>query len=209
MHQRRQFSYNGVLNVIPPSRLSKVAQSFQSYLPTPTNNNINLNYLAVLPNLVNNDSGTLKMDYAVNEKHHLMGIFTRGRYANPVTGSLAIPTATTNAALPVPYLDGRGVIEYSTLAQVHESWVISPNVINDFGYGGEPSVRSPDQQYGQRKLPVEGRIDRIAPGQSPARASRMSRLPEPRFLFPGVGLNSHVTVEAQTSYTAQDNLPLD
>ena len=30
---RQQFSYNGVLNVIPPSRLSAAAKSFHSYLP--------------------------------------------------------------------------------------------------------------------------------------------------------------------------------
>jgi hypothetical protein len=36
-------------NAIPSNRISKVSQSFQSYLPPPTNGNITNNYLAVLP----------------------------------------------------------------------------------------------------------------------------------------------------------------
>ena len=102
---RTQFSYLGVLNVIPPSHLSNVAKSFQSYLPAPTNNGITLNYLADIPNLVSNDSGTLKIDYAPSARNRLSGIYTRGKYANPITGSLAAPSATANSALPTPYID--------------------------------------------------------------------------------------------------------
>ena len=54
---RAQFVYNGNLNVIPPGRLSNVSKSLQSYLPKPTNSSLTSNYLATLPNLVNNDSG--------------------------------------------------------------------------------------------------------------------------------------------------------
>src|SRR3984885_759114 len=55
-------------NVIPASRISKVAQSFQSYLPATTNSAITNNYLATLPNKVNNDSTTDKVDYNVSNK---------------------------------------------------------------------------------------------------------------------------------------------
>ena len=142
---RTQFSYLGVLNVIPPSHLSNVAKSFQSYLPAPTNNGITLNYLADIPNLVSNDSGTLKIDYAPSARNRLSGIYTRGKYANPITGSLAAPSATANSALPTPYIDGRGVLEYATLIQLHESYVIRPNLVNDFGYGVSRAVHPVDE----------------------------------------------------------------
>ena len=117
---RKQFSYQGVANVIDPARLSKVALSFQSYLPTknydgtPLGTGITGNYLASLPNQVTNDSGTAKLDYNLSAKHRMYAVFTRGKYANPLVGSLSAATATTNSTLPVPYTDGRGVIEYAT-----------------------------------------------------------------------------------------------
>src|SRR5208283_4746460 len=104
---RQQFSYLGVLNVIPPSRLSSVAKSFQSYFPAPTNSNQVLNYLATLPNLVNNDSGTLKMDYNMSDKHRLWGVYSRGKYINPIVGSLSAASQFSNSTLPTPYTDGR------------------------------------------------------------------------------------------------------
>ena len=136
---RQQFSsiVNGVStpNVIPASRLSSVAKSFQSYLPAPTNSNQVLNYLATLPNLVNNDSGTLKMDYNMSDKHRLWGVYSRGKYANPVVGSLSAASQFSNATLPTPYTDGRSVVEYATLAQIHEAYTISTNMVNDIGWG--------------------------------------------------------------------------
>ena len=204
---RAQFSYNGVLNVIPSSRLSKVSQSFESYLPTPTNGNIASNYLATLPNLVNNDSGTAKVDYALSARNRIFGIFTRGRYANPLVGSLAGATAITNSTLPVPYTDGRSVIEYSTLAQLHESFVVRPNLVNDFGFG-----------MNRLYVPL---TSNTAGGAYPSKAG-LTGLPTgiastgfPDITFTGNnipvswdGTNSHVTTEAQTSYTAQDNVLL-
>ena len=77
------------------------------------------NYLASLPNLVNNDSGTAKVDYDLTSKNRISVVFSRGKYANPLVGSLSAATLTGNSTLPIPYTDGRGVIEYATLAQVH------------------------------------------------------------------------------------------
>jgi len=114
-------------NVIPTSRLSKVSQSFESYMPPPTNGNITNNYLAVLPSTVNNDSTTDKMDYNASDKHRIFGLYSTGKFAWPIVGSL---TPVTTSTLPYPYTDGRGVIEYSTMAQLHDSYVISPTLVN-------------------------------------------------------------------------------
>jgi hypothetical protein len=204
---RQQFSYNGVLNVIPPSRISKAAASFQSYLPSPINSGISSNYLATLPNDVDNDSGTLRMDYAASTKDRLYGIYSHGKYINPTVGSLSAATATTNSTLPVPYTDGRSVIENSTLIQLHESHTFSSRVVNDFGYG-----------VSRLFIPL---ISNTASGDYPSKAG-LTGLPPgiastgfPDVTFTGNdipvswdGTNSHAFNEAQTSFAAQDNVLL-
>ena len=75
-------------NIIPTSRISSISQSFQSYLPPPTTGATTNNYLATLPNKVNNDSTTDKVDYSLTDKNRLFGLFSTGKYANPVVGSL-------------------------------------------------------------------------------------------------------------------------
>jgi hypothetical protein len=202
---RQQFSYNGIPNVIPPSRLSKAATSLQSYLPTPINSGISSNYLATLPNDVDNDSGTLRMDYTVSTKDRLYGVYSHGKYINPIVGSLAAATATTNSTLPVPYTDGRTVVENSTLIQLHESHSFGSRVVNDFGYG-----------VSRLFIPL---ISNTAGGDYPSKAG-LSGLPPgiastgfPDVTFNGNnipvswdGTNSHAYNEAQTSYVAQDNI---
>jgi hypothetical protein len=205
---RAQFAYNGVLNVIPPGRLSSVSKSLQSYLPKPTNGGLINNYLATLPNLVNNDSGTLKVDYNLSDKHRLWGVFSRGKYANPIVGSLAAATQTTNSTLPVPYTDGRSVVEYATLAQLHEAYSIKSNLVNDIGWG-----------VSRLWIPL---ISNTINGNYPSKAG-LAGLPAGMAStnFPDVtfsstntvdypvswdGTNSHAFNEAQTTFTLQDNL---
>lgn len=202
---RRQFSYNGVLNVIPPSRLSAVSQSFQSYLPNPTSSGITLNYLAVLSNQVFNDDGTLRIDYDMSKKNRVYGIFTRGKYSNPIVGSLGGQTATTNSALPVPYTDGRGVIEYTTMAQLHDAYVISPNVVNDFGYGLSRLFIPLTSNTGDGNYPSKAGLKGLPPG--------IAATGFPDVTFNGNnppvnwdGTNSHAFTEWQTTFTVQDNI---
>ncbi|HEX9201147.1 MAG TPA: TonB-dependent receptor [Acidobacteriaceae bacterium] len=202
---RKQFSYNGVLNVIDPARLSKVAKSFESYLPAPTNTSITQNYLAVLPNQVTNDDGTLRIDYDMSAKNRLYGIFTRGKYANPIVGSLGGQTATTNSALPIPYTDGRGVIEYATMAQIHDAYIITPNLVNDFGYGLSRLFIPLTSDTGSGNYPSKAGLTGLPAG--------IASTGFPDVSFSGNnnpvswdGTNSHAFTEWQTSFTAQDNI---
>jgi hypothetical protein len=205
---RAQFSYNGQLNMIPPGRLSSVSKSLQSYLPKATNSNLTSNYLATLPNRVNNDSGTVKLDYNLSEKNRLYGIFSRGKYANPIVGSLSAASQTSNSTLPIPYTDGRSVVEYATLAQIHEAYVIRTNMVNDIGWG-----------LNRLWIPL---ISNTYGGNYPTKAG-LSGLPAgvassgfPDITFSGTntvdypvswdGTNSHAYNEAQTTFTVQDNL---
>jgi hypothetical protein len=202
---RQQFSYNGVLNVIPPSRLSAVSKSFASYLPNPTSSGIVQNYLAVLPNKVLNDDGTLRVDYNMSQKNRVYGIFTRGKYANPIVGSLGGQTATSNSALPVPYTDGRGVIEYTTMAQLHDSYVISSSVVNDFGYGLSRLFIPLTSNTGDGNYPSKAGLKGLPAG--------IAATGFPDVTFNGNnapvswdGTNSHAFTEWQTTFTAQDNV---
>jgi hypothetical protein len=207
---RQQFTSN----MIPIGMLSNVAKSLQSYLPTtnydgtPLGTGISGNYLSSLPNLVNNDSGTAKVSYDLSSRNRLTGIFSKGKYATPIVGSLGAPGLTANSALPIPYTDGRGVTEYSTLAQVHDSYVFRPNLINDFGYG-----------LSRLFIPL---ISNTASGNYPSKAG-LTGLPAgiaatgfPDVSFSGTntanfpvswdGTNSHAFNETQTTFTAQDNV---
>jgi len=202
---RQQFSYLGVLNVIPPSRLSSVSKSFQSYLPAVSNASISNNYLATLPNLVNNDSTTDRVDYYISSKHKLSGVFSRGKYANPIVGSLAAATSTTNSTLPVPYTDGRGVIEYATLWNIHEVYSVSSSLVNDLGYSVSRLFIPLTSNTASGNFPSKAGLTGLPPGIA------STGFPDVTFAGNNIpvswdGTNSHAFNEAQTSYTVQDNL---
>ncbi len=202
---RQQFSFLGVLNVIPPTRLSGVSKSFQSYLPAVSNGSISNNYLATLPNLVNNDSTTDRVDYYISSKHKLSGVFSRGKYANPIVGSLAPATSTTNSTLPVPYTDGRGVIEYATLWNIHEVYTVSSNLVNDLGYSVSRLFIPLTSNTASGNYPSAAGLHGLPPGIA------STGFPDISFAGNNIpvswdGTNSHAFNEAQTSYTAQDNL---
>ena len=189
-------------NAIPTNRISAVSQSFQSYLPPPTNGAIANNYLATLPNKVNNDSTTEKVDYNISDKHRLFALFSTGKYANPIVGSL---TAISTSTLPVPYTDGRGVIEYATLAQIHDSYVITPTLVNQFS-----------MSLSRLFIPL---TSNTASGDFPSKAG-LSGLPPgiastgfPDISFSGNnapvswdGTNSHAYNEAQNTVDVQNNV---
>jgi len=197
---RKQFAGN-----IITSPLSKISQSFQSYLPTPTYSGITSNYLATLPNDVNNDSTTTKVDYNLTNKNRMYAVYSRGKYANPTVGSLAAGTATANSTLPIPYTDGRSVVEYSTLAQFHDNHIISPTMVNQFSLS-----------LSRLFIPL---LSNTASGDYPGKAG-LTGLPPgiastgfPDMSWSGNdvpvqwdGTNSHAYNESQTTYDMQDNV---
>jgi hypothetical protein len=202
---RAQFSYNGVLNVIPPDRISGVAKSLQSYLPPVTNGAIVNNYLATLPNRVNNDSVTTKVDYSLSARNRLFGIFTKGKYSNPIVGSLATATSTTNSTLPVPYTDGRGVIEYATLAQIHDVHTVSKSILNDFGFGVSRLFIPLTSNTAGGNYPAKAGLTGLPPGIA------STGFPDVTFTGNDIpvswdGTNSHAFNEAQTTFSLQDNV---
>jgi hypothetical protein len=131
---KQPFSYNGNLNVIPPSRLAAlhVGPSFQSYLPKPTGSGFLNNYSQPLGRSITNRNFTVRVDYSINEKHLLYGVFAYGKWTTDYTGNLT-PTGT---ALPLPYTASPGiVVERPLIAQIHEAYTISPSLVNNIGIG--------------------------------------------------------------------------
>ena len=204
---RQQFSYMGTLNVIPPSRLSTVSKSFASYLPAPTNSNQFNNYLAEVPNLVNNDNGILKVDYDASSKNRIWGLFSRGRYANPVVGSLAAPSQFANSALPTPYTDGRTVLEIATTVQIHDAYTIKTNMVNDVAWGqSRLFIPLVSNTYGGN-YPVTAGLTGLPPGVA------SSGFPDITFSGTNAtdypvswdGTNSHAYNETPNTFDVQDN----
>jgi hypothetical protein len=189
-------------NVIPSNRISKISQSFESYLPPPTTGAITNNYLATLPNLVNNDSTTDKVDYNLSDRHRVFALFSYGKYANPIVGSL-VPVSTST--LPVPYTDGRGVIEYATLGQIHDSYSISPTLVNEFSVSASRLFIPLTSNTASGNYPSKAGLTGLPPG--------IASTGFPDISFTGNnapvswdGTNSHAFNEAQNTYDAQENL---
>jgi hypothetical protein len=189
-------------NAIPSNRISKASQSFQSYLPPATTGAITNNYLATLPNLVNNDSTTDKVDYNLSDRHRVFALFSYGKYANPIVGSL-VPVSTST--LPVPYTDGRGVIEYATLGQIHDSYSISPTLVNEFSVSASRLFIPLTSNTASGNYPSKAGLNGLPPG--------IASTGFPDISFSGNnapvswdGTNSHAFNEAQNTYDAQENL---
>ncbi len=189
-------------NTVPSGSISKISQSFQSFLPAPTNGAIANNYLATLPNKVNNDSTTDKVDYNLTDKNRLFALFSTGKYANPIVGSL---TPITTSTLPVPYTDGRGVIEYATLAQLHDSHLIGSSMVNQFSLSLSRLFIPLTSNTASGNYPIKAGLTGLPPG--------IASTGFPDISFSGNnapvswdGTNSHAFNEAQNTYDLQDNL---
>ncbi|HEX4750192.1 MAG TPA: TonB-dependent receptor [Bryobacteraceae bacterium] len=188
-------------NVIPASRISSVSKSLQSYLPNPTNSGIQSNYLASLPEGLHNNNTTEKVDYNISDKNRMYGMYSHGKYATDYTGSLALGTDS----LPLPYTDGRIVEENTTIAQIHDTYVFTPTLLNDVSFG-----------YGRIWIPI---ISATAAGIYPTKAG-ITGLPAgnasnafPTVNFAGTnppigwaGTNAIAFNQAENTYTAQDNV---
>jgi len=189
-------------NVIPSYRISGISKSLQSFLPDPTNSNIQNNYLAVLPILVNTWNNTDKVDYYLSEKNRLSGFYAGGNYATNFTGSLS---QTGAGVLPEPYTQGRIVEEAVKLGQIHDTYTISPTLLNEVSYS-----------FNRIYIPLQ---NPTTAGDYPQKAG-IQGLPAtvvdetfPDISFTGTnspggwqGTNAHFYDEAANTFSLQDNV---
>jgi len=189
-------------NIIPPNRISPIAKSLASYLPQPTNTNIVNNYLSSLPIQLSTWNMTAKVDANLSDKHRLYGFFAGGNYATNFTGSL---NQTGVGVLPEPYTQGRIVQESVKMVQLHETYAILPNLLNEFALNfnriwiplQNPTMAGAyPQTAGLQGLPA-GPVSLTFPDINFSGANA-----------PGgwQGTNAHFYNEAANTFTLQDNV---
>ncbi len=89
-------------NIIPASRISPISRNLQSYLPDPSNANIQNNYLGgLLPIGFNNDNVTTKVDLRLSSRHQVAVLFAHG-YAGRRRRTAAAPTPRRSCRCPTP-----------------------------------------------------------------------------------------------------------
>jgi len=188
-------------NVIPTNRLSPISLSLASYLPAPTNGAIQNNYLAVLPQTINNDSTTNKVDFNVSDKHRIFALFSTGKYTTNFTGSYAPGTS----ALPLPYTQSRFVTEYATTAQIHDDYTLRPNLVNQFSVSFNRMYIPLGNPTAGGNYPTKAGITGLPPGIA------SSAMPDINFggtnpPISWAGTNAHVNTEAANTFDVQNNI---
>jgi hypothetical protein len=190
-------------NSIPGSRISSIAKSFQSYLPQPTNSNIVNNYLPSLPIQLSTWNMTQKIDASLSDRHRIYGFYAMGHYGTNFTGSLNQNAAA--GVMPEPYTQGRIVAEDVKMGQIHDTFTITPTVLNQFSFSANriwiplqnPTVEGAyPQKAGMKGLPPS-----------------VVQLTFPDINFAGTnspggwqGTNAHFFNEAANTFTLQDNV---
>lgn len=188
-------------NIIPSNRLSPVSKSLQSYLPDPINANLQNNYLTGLPIQISTHNTTDKADINLSDKNRFYAMFSSGHYATNFTGSLAAGTS----ALPLPYTQARIVSEDVTTVQLHDTYTITPNVVNQFSFGYNRLFVPLKNVTAEGLYPQKAGLKGLPPG--------IASQAMPDMNFNGAnspigwaGTNSRANAEAVNTFTAQNNV---
>ena len=114
-------------------------------------------------------------------------------------------TPISTSTLPVPYTDGRGVIEYATLAQIHDTYTISSTLVNQFSMSVSRLFIPLTSNTASGNYPSKAGLKGLPPG--------IASTGFPDISFAGLnapvswdGTNSHAFNEAQNTFDTQDNV---
>jgi Carboxypeptidase regulatory-like domain/TonB-dependent Receptor Plug Domain len=143
---RQQASYNGVLNVLPPSELSQVGLNIASIYPLPqvANSSFN-NYTSAADQIIDDNGGNARIDYRIGEKDSMFGRYSYERFVqaapNPLTGgqgTCCLPTPPSAASKfdLGPYV--AGIQDTTLIAQglaLNETHVFNASLVNEFRTG--------------------------------------------------------------------------
>jgi hypothetical protein len=125
---RQQFSYNGKLNVIPPSRFSQVAQFYQNFVPLPTDNTVLVNnYLGGFNTGFNYQKVSTKVDFDVSSKQRMSAVLTWGNRA-------ANPACCDASGLPVPFTATVGNFQSYWVGLLEDTYSITDHWVNQLKY---------------------------------------------------------------------------
>ena len=155
----------------------------------------------MLPQLINNDSTTNKVDLNLSDKNRVFALFSTGKYTTNFTGSYAAGTS----ALPLPYTQSRFVTEYATTAQIHDIYTLKPNLLNQFSLSFSRMYIPLGNPTAGGNYPTKAGITGLPPGIA------SSAMPDINFggnnaPISWVGTNAHVNTEAANTYDVQNNV---
>jgi hypothetical protein len=125
---RTQFSYNGVADVINPSRLSQLSLKILQGMPQPTSSALTNNYLASAEGNSYSWKEVQKLDAVLTSKQHVSGVFSASK-SYPYGYSIATPF------LPPPWGVGQVAIPYTKNLILEHSYAITGHLVNQFKLG--------------------------------------------------------------------------
>ena len=138
-YQRTQFMglKNGVptLNVIPTTRLSPVALRLESFLPAPTFNTVNSNYVVNYTTGLNNWSTANRIDYKLSDRDSMNVVIAFGRQSTTAPQQVSVSQGSATNGLPVPYISAQQFTPRTKVFLYEEIHTFSPKVVNQFKYG--------------------------------------------------------------------------
>jgi hypothetical protein len=124
---RKQYEYNGQLNVIPPDQISAAGQEYVKYLPQPINTETLNNFRTTGVNNLIEDRWGGRIDFNLNEKNLFHGFFSLGPINNASYNTIFLaPIATYGAGIG----DNR-----LALARLGYDHTFSPSLLMHLGYG--------------------------------------------------------------------------
>jgi hypothetical protein len=143
---------NGVAttNVIPANEISPIAQYMQKFLPAPTNNQLENNFLGGVPSGYDNWEFLTKLDYDLTSSQRLSFIMTLGSRKN-----VPFTVGNNGVVLPLPYTNGGYATITPRIFNIEHNIVITPHIVNQFKFG-----------FTRFAQPVENLTDGISPYQA-------------------------------------------
>jgi hypothetical protein len=126
---RKQFSYQGVLNVIDPARLTPEAKYMQSFLPAPSNTALVNNYLGGFNTGFYYPRMSYKLDFNFFPKHSISLLFLEG-------GRYPVPACCDSSGLPPPYVNTVGNTQNNLSAIASDTWTVTSKIVNKVSFTG-------------------------------------------------------------------------
>ena len=136
---RQQYSYNGIMNVIPPSEISATGQEYIKYLPQPINGNLINNFRTTGINNVNEDRWGGRIDYNLNQNNLFHAFFSKGPINTASYSTIFLaPIATYGASVGDNQL---------ALARAGYDHTFSPSLLLHLGFGYNYDTQNSNAPY--------------------------------------------------------------
>ncbi len=184
-------------NIIPQERISPISKYFESFLPDPTNGNIQSNFLSTAPVGYSDNNTTDKVDFNLTDRNRFYVLFSRGHRGQT--------TPYRGQTLPLPYANTRLVDEVPTTAQIKHTFIATANLLNQASFGFSRLWVPITNATISGNYPTKAGLTGLPPGEA------ASAFPEISWSGPNPpdawrGTNARAFTEAMNTFTWQDNV---